>query len=376
MGISKIGPKHFFIKARVKIRPADPRLPVDDRRAQLHFHGTEAQARDKYLAMKSELRGERPKANTFGDLLLGYRDRRGDIPRTERSVYDSLMRDLGAVENTRLKAALQAYAGILRRTISQTTGKVLSNGSINRRRAMVATVLRQAKELGDILENPLTRVLWPKLKEIPRDRRLTPEETARLMAVVIQYRPWLRFIFWYALRVPCRKAELVDMQKPALDLFNNMIRVYNGETKNDEGTWKPIPEEMISYFRSIPADCPYLFYRMGRGKKAGQYLRLGDFKRAWGWCLRKAGIHNFRFHDTRHISARNLVLAGMSEREVMDIAGWSTNMLSTYWGSSGTESAARAKFLPAECLTGGNEGATAPEESGKSAEIRAERAVS
>lgn len=374
MGIKQIGPKQFHIKARVKIYPADPRLPVDDRRAQLTFTGTARQAEAKYWAMKAALRLDQAhdQAKTFGDLLVGYRDRRGDIPRSEISVYESLMRDLGPVEIPRLKLALQAYAGFLRRTLSKTTGKRLANGSINRRRAMVATVLKQALELELITKNPLNALIWPKLEETPRDRMLTPQETARLLLVIRAEAPHLEHIFWFALRVPCRKAELVDMEKPDLDLFNDMIRVHDGDTKSGAGCWKPIPEEMRTYFRTLPPDCPYLFYKVVRG----EYRRLGDFKKSWGRCLRQAGIENFRFHDTRHISATNLILAGMSERDVMAIAGWSTNMLSTYWGSSRRDSAQRARFIPADALLRGDHGGKGPEENGKSAEIGAERAVS
>src|SRR3954469_16183732 len=47
VGISKRGPNCFFIKARVKVPSADPRLKPDDRRMQTVFYGTKAQADDK-----------------------------------------------------------------------------------------------------------------------------------------------------------------------------------------------------------------------------------------------------------------------------------------------------------------------------------------
>jgi len=45
----------------------------------------------------------------------------------------------------------------------------------------------------------------------------------------------------------------------------------------------------------------------------------------------KCGLTDLRFHDFRHMAATRLIKAGLSERQVMEIAGWTTNMLSTYY---------------------------------------------
>ncbi len=139
--------------------------------------------------------------------------------------------------------------------------------------------------------------------------------------------PHLKAVVRFALQVPCRKSELVGMTVDDLDLFNNVIRVRNGETKNGAGLWKPIPPDMREYFRSIPVGCKYLFYRQDKNG----YHSLGDFKKAWKRCLNIAGVNNFRFHDTRHCSASMLVDNGTPEQVVMSIAGWKTNMLRVYY---------------------------------------------
>ncbi len=372
IGPNKIGPNEFFIKARVIVPNPDPRKPREDRRAQEHFRGSKSAADDRYLEIRRELRNERKAAGIFRDLLESYRTSRGgDIPRSQVSIYTELDAELGPVALCRLTVVLPAYYAALRRMPSKTTGEKLANGSINRRRAMLAAAINLANEMGTYSENPLTKANWPKLKETPRDRRLTPLEVQRLMETVREHAPHLEHIFWFALRVPCRKAELVNMGPQDLDLFNNAIRVHNGTTKNDMGSWKPIPDEMKAYFRAIPPESPVLFFR-----KVGElYFPLGDFKKAWGRCLALAGIQDFRFHDTRHIAATNLVNAGMSERDVMKIAGWNTNMLSTYWGSSSMESVSRTKFLPESALVGGNTVATARKDEEKSGDSGAERAV-
>ncbi len=344
MGITKLAPNHFFIKARHKTNG-------EDRREQLHFTGTKAQAEEKYLEILRRLRREKKPAQAFGDLLAAYCESRGGvIPRSQRSIFEDLARDLGGVDLAAIGDKLQEYAGILRRLPSKTTGRKLSAASLNRRRAMVAASLNLAVELKIIPHSPLNAAVWPKENEVPRDRFLSHVESTALLNAISMSAPHLLPVTQFALQVPCRKAELVSMTRADLDLFHNAIRVHNGTTKNEAGAWKPIPPNMVPYFRSIPADCPYLFYRMERG----QYAPLGDFKRSWATAKRIAGIQNLRFHDTRHISATALVDAGTPERAVMDIAGWRTNMLSTYYSSSSKKALSLVKFGNGS----GNTGAT------------------
>lgn len=364
MGISKIGPNLFFIKVRVK--PDGP-----GRRRQEQFQGTKAQAEQRYLELKAEIRGAsrlQVSARTFGNLLQRYEMSRGGIPRSQRSIFEALQRDLGAVELSRLQDALEQYVGILRRMPSKATGKPLSIASLNRYRAMVAATLNLAVELKAIEKTPLTASVWPKGKERPRDRFLQPHEVDRLLQTIAREAPHLLPLTRFALQVPCRKSELVGMTRADLDLINGAIRVKNGTTKNDEGTWKPIPPDMVTYFRTLPAETTFLFFR----RVGGKYLPLGDFKKAWRTCLQLAGVADFRFHDTRHISATNLVDNGTPERAVMDIAGWKTNMLSTYYKSSSRKALALVRFAPGR----GNQGATSPESAGKAGDFGTERAVS
>ncbi len=354
MGITKTGPNKYIIKARVIITNKDPRKKRSDKRKVETFFGNERQANDRYLALKSELRAEKSKPqfqSHFRFYLEQYRDLRGGtIPQKQRAVYDSLDSDVGNVDITDLRDFLFKYSKIIQRIPSKMTGKLLSNGSINRRRAMALAALNLAKDLNQISDVPLTKSVWPKLSEIPRDRRLHDHEIVNLINTINEHAPHIYYLFWFAINVPCRKSELVNMTIDDLNLFANAIRIPNGTTKNEEGTWKPIPRDMLNYFRTLPEGTKYLFYRM----VGGRCRRIGDFKKSWSKCKKIAGIANFRFHDTRHIAARNMIIAGMAERDVMKIAGWKTNMLSTYWGSSSLDSLSRVKFISWDAIVGGN----------------------
>jgi integrase len=361
MGISKLAPSHWFIKARVK-------LQGEDRRKQERFAGSRADAESRYLELKRELRGERKPVRTFGDLLDAYAALRPELKGSQAYVFRTLKADLSSTDLVDLISALGRYYAILKTSPSKTTGKRLGAASLNRFRTMVAAVLNQAIQAGTLGKSPLNAAIWPKAKEIPRDRFLEPLEEARLLAATEKGAPHLYPIIRFALLVPCRKSELVRMTRADLDLFHNAIRVHNGTTKNDEGSWKPIPPEMVPYFRALPPETPFLFFRMRKGVPVG----LGDFKKAWATAKRLAGIRDLHFHDSRHVSATNMVAAGTPERAVMDIAGWKTNMLDTYWKSSSRRALGLAKFSPGR----GNDGATSAEGRGNSGLGDSERAVS
>lgn len=142
--------------------------------------------------------------------------------------------------------------------------------------------------------------------------------------------------------IPIRKGELIHLKKDSLDLINSVIRLRNGTTKNNRGTDIPIPPDMLEYFRTLPKETDYLFYR----KEGERYFPLGDFKTAWKRVKSLAGIGDFHFHDLRHISATELIDAGTPANVVMTIANWKTDMLSRYYHLSPKKILESVQFKP------------------------------
>lgn len=311
MGIQPIKKDLFLIKARVKRNGLDLRK-------QERFHGTRPEAELRYMQFLKELRGEKPKAKTFGDLLTAYYAARGPLGDSYESVYKHVSADLAEVRIPELESKLIEYRALLKLSRSRKTGERLTGAALNRARTLINAVLNLAKATGKIERNPLTSELWPKVKEKPRERFLSPMEAQRLLNVIEVEAPHLSAITRFALQVPCRKGELVKMTRDDLDLFGNVIRVPDENAKDGMGSWKPIPPDMVAYFRSLPPETPFLFFRM---TKRGP-VALGDFKRAWARVKRLAGVRDFHFHDTRHISATDMIDAGTPERAVAKVAGW------------------------------------------------------
>ena len=78
-----------------------------------------------------------------------------------------------------------------------------------------------------------------------------------------------------------------------------------------------------------------MFYR----EENGEYKKLKNFNKAWRVVCEKAGLDDLRFHDLRHVSATELVKLNIPERQIMDVAGWKTPMLSTYRHKNSLKSA-------------------------------------
>ncbi len=337
INIKKIGPNKYYLNVRL-------RRPGGEDRIRETFEGTKDGAQDRFIQLRKQLKDNQAlkcRFETFGDLLRFYTEKRRGLSKKDLGLANTFSRDLGEVPLAAFPARLEAYLTCLRQFPAKKTGRPYSNASLNRYMAIIRAAFNVAVNMEILEKNPITLARFPKLKEIPRDANLSHEAIHILLNVIEQNAPHLLPLTRFALQVPCRKSELINMRKKDLDLFNGAIRVRNGTTKNDQGIWKPIPPNMVTYFRNLPPASDFLFYRV----KGSEYLSLGDFKKAWGTCLKLAGIVNFHFHDTRAQAATDLIDQGTPERVVMQVAGWKTDMLGKrYYNRDGKKALGLVRF--------------------------------
>lgn len=341
LNIEKIGSNLFRLDVRVR-RPGGP----GEDRVRETVEGDYQAAAARYLELRKEIKERqtlRCRFETLGDLLRFYVDERPPAPK-DLATLEMLDREFGALGLPAFPDRFAAWRKAAQRTPSAKTGRPLSNGTLNRYTALVRAAFQLAVDQDPPLleRSPITKAKFPHLKEIPRDTVLDPATELNLFNIMLKHRPWILPAVAYARAVPVRKSELGRLPKANLDLINRRIRFRNGTTKNDKGGWKPIPADQMPYFQSIPADCPWVFYRVVNGR----YRPLGDFKKAWNWCLDAAGIEDFHFHDTRHMSATDLLNNGTPSRAVQDIAGWNTDMMRIYFHRDSAASADLARFSP------------------------------
>jgi integrase len=341
-GIRPIGENEWRVVARVRANGK-----IVQRRQT--FTGTKEKARELLAEMKREIRGDGAgcsltQLQTFDELLLIYREKRNKVLPRDVSQLDRLSNDLGKVPLNAFPDRFEAYMRLYKNTPlkkyekTEKKGRLPSNAAANRIIEYVRAAFNVALSLELLKVNPITRARFPKAKESPRDRYLNEDERTRLLNVIEAQRPYLLPFVRYSLLVPCRKSELTGLKREAYNAFTNTV--YVPKSKAGIPIYKPVPEELKEYFQGIPAGCPWLFYRQ---EKDG-FHSLGDFRKVWHSCLKAAGLQNVRVHDLRHVAASDLCAAGNSERAIMDIAGWKTPMLSTYWHKDSLKSAQNIQF--------------------------------
>jgi integrase len=143
-----------------------------------------------------------------------------------------------------------------------------------------------------------------------RVREATPdEEDAFEAAIRDDYLPALRFAFLTG----CRRGEIVGLEWSKVDFFNRFVTVTG---KRDRTRKIPLTDETFQLLWDLKDDHPTAVFtykakktRDGRERGARYPITDAGFKTEWRRKKEKAGVQDFRFHDTRHTAATRLVRA-------------------------------------------------------------------
>jgi len=339
MALKKLGHNKWHVRAAVR----DSRLGYSISK-QATVTGTHADAAAVEAELFKELQARcslTSYASTFSDAVDLYIKKlrlQNRLSKHHELMIGFVRRELGHIRIEEFAGQFAAYRKHL--LVAPTYhGKARGSASINRYTAVVKAVFGHLVDLEIVEKNPITAFKFPKLAERPRDRYLNQDEKLRLLNSFREHQPDFLHIVKYMMQVPCRVSELMDAKREQYNSFTKVI--YIPDSKAGIPIHKPVFEEMWDYFNDIPVDCPWLFYQK---IKPGEYRPLTHLRYAWSYCLKKAGISNLRIHDLRHIAATDLYEAGYTEREIMDIAGWKTTMLSTYRHRDSFRSAQKMVF--------------------------------
>jgi len=183
-----------------------------------------------------------------------------------------------------------------------------------------------------LVQNPVHGIRKPAAGE-GRDRRLSGDEEARVLAAVDAYsNPMLGWIVRIALETGMRSGEIIGLRLREVDTARRIVRL--SDTKNDTARTVPMTRDAQSQFVLAvanplrPSDCELVFF--GEPGRDGE-RRPYNFKKAWNDIKNKVGIGDLRFHDLRHEAVSRLVEAGLSDQEVSAISGHkSMQMLKRY----------------------------------------------
>jgi len=176
------------------------------------------------------------------------------------------------------------------------------------------------KTLQWIERNPCERIEKP-AESLGRVRFLSDDERNALLAACESH-PDLYLAVVLALSTGARQSEVMRLRYGQIDFERKLITLH--QTKNGERRSLPLVGSAFTLLqarakvRDIVDD--RVFPPTGRAVKA---VCL-DLRQPWEKALKKAGIHDFRWHDLRHTAASYLVMSEVSLVEVAKILGHRT----------------------------------------------------
>jgi len=192
--------------------------------------------------------------------------------------------------------------------------------TVNRELELLSKIFSLAIDQGFAIHNPCQKVKRFR-EDNERNRYLSDQEEARLLAVLIGPRASLRPLVMLAIHTGMRRGELLSLRWANVDFARGLIHVMNShreQTKSGHSRSIPmnqIAREQLLALRSESGDTEYVFVNRRTGKPRT------DVKRGFRSACREAGLEDFHFHDLRHTAATRLGDAGVDTRRIMAILG-------------------------------------------------------
>lgn len=188
--------------------------------------------------------------------------------------------------------------------------------------ALLKSILRAAERDWKWLHKaPSIKVPQAKHRRI---RWLEPHEAQRLIS---ECREPLKSIVKFALSTGLRRANIVNLEWPQIDMQRRMAWVDPEESKSGRAIGVALNDTACKTLRDqIGQHNRWVFVYPERVSKKGRVTAVRkmriDANEAWHGALKRAGIENFRFHDLRHTWASWLVQAGTPISVLQEMGGW------------------------------------------------------
>jgi integrase len=191
-----------------------------------------------------------------------------------------------------------------------------TKSTANRYLALLKKIFSIAVEEGYLDKSPASRIKKFPGADRPKERILSNDEEARLMAVSS---PGLRSVLVVALNTGMRYGEILNLTWGQID-FNSMQLTVE---KTKSGKPRAIP-----FNAALQAELTALKRRNGRSPYVFPNPKTGEpvttIKTAFHTACRRAGISGLRFHDLRHTFASRLVENGADIEIVRFLLGHSS----------------------------------------------------
>lgn len=203
----------------------------------------------------------------------------------------------------------------------------------NRFRAFFSLCYRLAMENGKAASNP-ARLVRMRKENNARLRYLSRDEYKRLSDIVLRDYPRQHPAFVVSVYTGMRWSEQFSLTWNQIDLKRRVIRLV--ETKN--GSARNVP------LNSVATDALRDQQRIVAHKPTDKvFPEAGDYCRFWFEpAIKEAGIDGYTWHNNRHTFCSWLAMAGVSIKEIQELAGHKTIAISARYAHLSPERTAAA----------------------------------
>lgn len=215
-----------------------------------------------------------------------------------------------------------------------------SIATVNRELSVLRRVLNIAVSEGWILKNPFTnrKSLITPGDEKPRERIITREEEAKLIASCIEPRAHLRPIIILALDTGMRRGEIFKLKWADIDFDSRIISVRAFNTKT-------MRERQVAITERLKTELEALYKLSTKQPDSLVFGIIDNVKKSFDKARRNAGLPDVRFHDLRHTHATRLVSAHMPLSEVGRVLGHTQANTTYRYVNANAETAQRAAAI-------------------------------
>jgi integrase len=130
-------------------------------------------------------------------------------------------------------------------------------------------------------------------------------------------RPFVTVAYYTAMRF----SEIANLRWDQVDLERRVLRLCQGETKNDEPRVVPLNAEIVQMLGMLPRKSKFVF----PGKRVDR--PLSNLRKSWTKACKSACLEGTRFHDLRRSGVRNMRRAGVAREVIMRVSGHKTESM-------------------------------------------------
>lgn len=211
-------------------------------------------------------------------------------------------------------------------------GTARHGDTVNRELALLSKIFSMAVENGYASDNPCRRVKRFAVDN-KRERVLSDEEEARLLAALTGRREALRPIVIFALNTGMRRGEILKLRWEWVDLNTGQITLPREVTKAFKERVVPLNPVAREVLLGLRRESARVFTGYGSER---------SFETNFNTAVELAQIENLRFHDLRHTFATRLGETGADPFDIRDLLGHATIEMANYYTHTTPESRRRA----------------------------------